>query len=202
VNPPAGLSSFDDASPSETSTSADGSPPDACAEPLAPGDLVIDELMIESVAGAGDYGEWVEIESAVACTSNLQGLHGETSDGAKIRTFDVSTDLWLPAGGTLVVADSADPTLNHNLPGVVLTWTGDPGDVLRNQGGTLTLRSGNVVVSTVTWPAYKLGIGTSLELPSDCPSGSDFGQWQPAVASWFPGFHGTPNALNVDVQCP
>lgn len=182
----------------------DAAPDGACSQPLAAGDLVVGELMIESVAGAGDYGEWVEIASALPCMANLRGLHGETADGAKVRSFDVGFDLWLPPGATFVVADSLDPTLNHQLPGTVIAWSGHPGDVLRNAGGTLTLRVGDLVVDSITWPAYKLGVGTSLELPADCPPGAagDFSRWQPAVASWFPGFRGTPNAPNADVTCP
>ena len=38
-----------------------------CAQPLGPGVLVIDEMMIESVAGTGDYGQWIEIASTSAC---------------------------------------------------------------------------------------------------------------------------------------
>jgi hypothetical protein len=183
---------------------ADAAPSGACPAPLAAGDLVVDELMIESVAGAGDYGEWLEIRSTLPCVADLRGLHGETADGAKIRSFDVTGDLWLAPGGTIVVADSADPTLNHDLPGLVMAWTGNPGDVLRNAGGTVTLRAGDAVVDSVTWPSYKGAVGTSLELPTDCPASShgDFGLWQPASASWFPGFHGTPNAPNSDVRCP
>jgi hypothetical protein len=182
----------------------DAAPDGACTQPLAAGDLVIDELMIESVAGAGDYGEWVEIASTLSCMADLRGLHGETADGSKVRTFDVGFDLWLPPGATLVVADSPDPTLNHQLPGTLLAWSGHPGDVLRNEGGTLTLRMGDLVVDSVTWPAYKLAVGASIELPADCPPGvaGDFARWQPAVACWFPGFRGTPNAPNADVTCP
>jgi hypothetical protein len=183
---------------------ADATPEGACAQPIAAGDLVVDELMVESVAGTGDYGEWLEIESTLTCAADLRGLHGETADGAKIRTFDVGDDLWLPPGGTLVVADSEDPTLNHELPGLLIAWAGHPGDVLRNQGGTVTLRLDDTIVDTVTWPAYKGPVGTSVEFPADCPlaSGGDFGKWRPATASWFPGFAGTPNAPNTDVKCP
>jgi hypothetical protein len=47
-----------------------------CAAPLAPGDLAIDELMIASMSGTGDHGEWLEIESARDCALDLQGLRG------------------------------------------------------------------------------------------------------------------------------
>ena len=66
-----------------------------CASPLAAGDLAIVELMIASVAGTGDYGEWVEVASTEACTRNLRGLRGEVPVGAKVHTFDVLDDLWI-----------------------------------------------------------------------------------------------------------
>jgi hypothetical protein len=183
---------------------ADAAPEGACTQPLATADLAIDELMIESVAGTGDYGEWLEIANTLLCTANLRGLHGETAAGARIRSFDVSDDVWLPPGGTLVVADSEDPTLNHDLPGLVLAWAGHPGDVLRNQGGTVTLTVGETLIDTVTWPAYKLAVGVSLEYSAGCPvaNRANFALWQPATTSWFPGFLGTPNAPNTDVPCP
>jgi hypothetical protein len=174
-----------------------------CTAPPGPGDLVIDELMIESVEGAGDYGEWLEVTSTLACAVNLRGLQGECPVGAKVYTFDVTDDLWIPPGGTFVVADSADPAVNHDLPGTLVPWSGQPGDVLRNEGGTVTLFSGDALVDSLTWPKLTLTPGTSVEFPSDCDPSlrTDFTSWQLAVSSWFPGFYGTPNAPNDDVQC-
>jgi hypothetical protein len=175
-----------------------------CTQPLGAGDLLIDELMIESVAGAGDDGEWLEVESTADCAVNLRGLHGECPVGAKVHTFDVTGDVWIPPGGTFLIADSPDPAINHYLPGLVLAWSGHPGDVLRNLGGTVTLSTQGVVVDSLTWPSLKPPIGGTVELPADCPTSDadDFGVWQPATSSWFPGFYGTPNAPNTDVQCP
>jgi hypothetical protein len=177
---------------------------DACNRPVGAGDLVVDELMIESVAGTGDYGEWLEVTNVAACAVNLQGLHGECPVGAKVYSFDVSGDVWIPPLGTFVVADSADPAVNHYLPGMVFTWQGQPDDVLRNEGGTVTLTFGETLVASLTWPSLKLSPGVSVELPADCAvaDAADFGAWLPAQWSWFPGFRGTPNAPNTDVSCP
>jgi hypothetical protein len=182
----------------------DGGPEGACPGPLGPGDLLIDELMIESVAGAGDDGEWLEVANTADCVVNLRGLRGECPVAAKVHTFDVTEDVWIPAGGTFLVADSQDPAVNHDLPGVVLAWSDHSGDVLRNKGGTVTLLAGDVIVDSLTWPSLKLVVGASVELPDDCPGGDadDFTVWQTATTSWFPGFYGTPNAPNTDVQCP
>jgi hypothetical protein len=175
-----------------------------CFAPLGPGVLIIEELMIESVAGTGDYGEWLEVRSTVACAVSLRGLHGSCPVGTKVHTFDVLDDLWVPPGGTFVVADSSDPAVNHDLPGPLLTWTGSPGDVLRNKGGTVTLTAAGAIVDSVTWPALKLVVGASVAFPAGCAleRRSDWTAWQTSTASWFPAFLGTPNAPNDDVSCP
>jgi len=190
--------SSDDAAPSDDTT-----PADACPAPLAPGNLLIDELMIESVAGTGDYGEWLEVANLLDCAIDLRGLHGECPHGAKVVTFDVGDDVWIPAHGFFVVADSVDPSINHDLPGVVIGWLGSPGDVLRNDGTTVTLSLAGTAIDTLTYPELTLTVGASREFPSACDPSQrgDFTLWQPATASWFPGFYGTPGAPNSDVSC-
>jgi hypothetical protein len=182
----------------------DAPPEGACAAPLAAGGLVIDELLIESVAGAGDYGEWLEVRSTLPCAIDLRGLHGECPSGAKVRTFDVTDDLWLAPTDSFVVADSIDPAIDHDLPGIVIPWSGQPGDVLRNKGGTVSLRVQDALIDSVTYPALKLIVGTSVAFPADCPleRRSDWTVWQASNSSWFPGFRGSPNAPNIDVTCP
>jgi hypothetical protein len=175
-----------------------------CTQPLGEGDLLIDELMIESVAGAGDDGEWLEVTSTVGCAINLRGLHGDCPVGAKVHTFDVTEDVWLPPGGSFIIADSQDPAVNHDLPGLVLAWSGQPGDVLRNLGGTVTLSANDELIVSLTWPDWKVAVGVSMALPADCPpsDAGDVDPWERSIWSWFPGFYGTPNAPNVDVPCP
>ncbi|HLK35774.1 MAG TPA: hypothetical protein VKU41_03405 [Polyangiaceae bacterium] len=197
----------DDAAATSDSASAppfDAGPDGLCGRPPGAGDLRIDELMIESVAGASDNGEWVEVASTVDCAIDLRGLHGDCPRGAKVATFDVTDDFWIPARGTFVVADSRNPAVNHDLPGALLLWVGQKGDVLPNKGGTLTLRLGDTLVDTLTYPSLALTVGTSLAFPTDCDASvrGDFSRWQPSTSSWFPGFLGTPNAPNTDVTCP
>lgn len=190
--------------PSPPGPPFDAGPDGLCSLPLAPGDLVIDELLVESMAGTGDHGEWLEVTSALPCAIDLRGLHGECPRGGKVAAFDVSDDLWVPAGGTFVVADSVSPAINHDVPGPVVAWHGNLGDVLRNKGTTVTLTMADVVIDSLTYPALSLTVGASLAFPADCdpPLRSDFTRWQTSVASWFPGFKGTPNAPNTDVTCP
>jgi hypothetical protein len=196
--------SLDDASEAAPVLDAGPALPDgACEAGPGPGDLQIDELMIESVAGAGDDGEWLEVTSTLDCTVNLRGLHGQCPRGSKVASFDITDDLWLPPRGTFVVADSLDPAINHDLPGSVVAWLGHPGDVLRNQGSTLTLSRSGTVVDALTYPSLPQTVGTSFAFPSGCDPSlrADFTQWQKSSASWFPGFHGTPNGPNTDVSC-
>jgi hypothetical protein len=175
-----------------------------CSGPLAPGDLVIDELMIESVGGAGDHGEWLEVTSTLPCAVDLRGLHGTCPNGAKVRTFVISEDIWIPGLGTFIVADSNVAAINHNLPGTVVVWSGQPGDVLRNKGDTVTLLLSDVVIDSLTYPSMTWTAGASLEFASACAPArrSDWAAWQLSAASFFPGFYGTPNAPNDDVPCP
>jgi len=175
-----------------------------CTQPLGPGVLVIEEMMIESVAGSGDYGQWIEIASASSCAVDLNGLHAECPVGNKVRTLDVGEDVWIPPGGFFVIADSSDPAVDHYLPGTVLAWAGDPGSVLRKSGGTVSLMANDAIVDSVTWPALAVVVGASVAFPASCsPSQrSDWTEWQISTASWFPGFYGTPNAPNTDVSCP
>jgi hypothetical protein len=195
----------DDASVAPAGPSFDAGPDGECGEPLGPGDLAIDELLIASLSGTGDHGEWLEVVSTRSCALDLVGLHAECPVGAKVITLDVTTDVWIPAGGFFVIADSTDPAVNHALPGLVLGWAGSPGDVLRNEGGTVTLIANGALVDSVTYPDIKkLSVGTSIAFPGDCamPSRSNWALWQPSQSSWFPEFFGTPNALNEDVRCP
>jgi hypothetical protein len=175
-----------------------------CSTPVAPGDLVIDELMISSVSGSGDYGEWLEVRSTRSCALDIIGLHGDCPTGATVHSFDVTDDLWLEALGAFVVADSDDPVIDHALPGSIVVWTGSPGDVLRNGGDTVSLSMNGTLIDTVTYPALKLVVGTSVAFPSDCPASarSVWTNWKGSTASWFPGFFGTPNGPNDDVHCP
>jgi hypothetical protein len=94
--------------------------------------------------------------------------------------------------------------VNHGLPGLVIPWEGQPGDVLRNDGATITLVVGGVIIDSVTYPKMKLTPGVSIAFPHDCPSSLriQWSAWQESKSSWFPGFSGSPNAPNDDVECP
>ncbi len=63
-----------------------------CPSGVGPGDLTVTELMIASMAGTGDHGEWLEVASTRDCALNVRGLHGEVPSGTKVRVVDVDDD--------------------------------------------------------------------------------------------------------------
>jgi hypothetical protein len=180
-----------------------GAPMNACATPLAPGDLVFDEVMISSEPGSDDHGQWLEVRSTRACSVDLVGLHASAPHGQSAHTVDVTSDVWIPPWGFFLIADSLDPTENDSLPGLVIAWAGSAADALHKTSDTITLSVGEVTLDTLTYPDKKRTVATSMAFPAGCPARArqDFASWVPSVASWTPGFFGTPNAPNSDVRC-
>jgi hypothetical protein len=181
--------------------------PQDCTGPLAAGDLAIVELMIASQSGPNDGGEWLEVKSTRSCRLNLKGLHAESPRGASYTdTLDVADDAWLAPGGTFVIADNADPTTNHDLPGTVLAWAGSPSptDTLKNSGDSVTLSANGVTIDTVSYSGLAWTAGTSVAFPSGCVAQqrTDWSKWGNSTKSWSGAFHGTPNATNDDIACP
>ena len=174
-----------------------------CAGALQAGDLAVTEMLIDSRAGTGDDGEWIEITSTRTCWLKLQGLSIESPRGTTaVNAVAINEDFELAPKGSFVVADSGDPAKNHGLPGKVFTW--GAADVLKNDGDTLSLRLGATVVDTVTYPAFSnLEAGRTLAFPSDCPASvrSDWTRWSLTFDAYAVGFKGTPNATNDDVAC-
>ena len=140
-----------------------------CAGALAAGDLAITEMLLSSRAGSGDDGEWVEVRSTRTCWLNVKGLSIESPRGtAAPNAATMTEDFELAPKGTFIVADSADPTKNHALPGKVVAWGAL--DVLKNDGDTVALKANGVVVDTVTYPAFSnLEPGRALAFPTTAP---------------------------------
>jgi hypothetical protein len=207
--PDATMPDSGDTDSGSTGDASDGGvvgPPDACAWSLGAGDVAIVELMIASQAGPGDRGEWFEVQSTRQCSVNLNGLHVESqgaTDGS-IFSLDVTTDLWVPPNGFVVVADSADPVVDDDLPGTLLVWNAvDPADTLDDTGGQLTLSAGQTIVDSLPYPAFQLYAGTSISFPADCAwsDRASWARWSYSFNEWTTGFFGTPNADNTDVAC-
>jgi hypothetical protein len=184
----------------------DGAEESACASALGPGDLIIDELMIASQSGAGDHGEWLEVQSTRDCVIDLDGLFAEVPHGKGTTIASITGSVMLAPHGFFLIADSDDPAVNHDLPGMVFVWgSGTSSDVLLNSGDAITLYTATATIDTLTYPdSSKLVDAASMAFPADCAPSLrlEFGNWQPSIASWTPGFFGTPMAPNTDVSCP
>ena len=205
-----------DAGPPPPPPDDGGPPPPVDAGPvycptLGAGDLAIVEFMISSQSGSGDRGEWVEIQSTKTdCILNLKGLHVESPRGASAPdAVDVTDDLFLPPNGTFIVADTTITDLNHDLPGIVLSWIAT--DALKNDGDTITVSAGGTTIDTITYGSWTAHVGRSVSFPVDCAWSVrtdwarwswSFHQWQaaPAVDGGVPML-GTPNGDNSDVAC-
>jgi hypothetical protein len=187
----------------DASDGATGPVGPACPKPPGPGDLIFDEVMIASEPGSDDRGQWLEVRSTKTCSLDLLGLTATAPHGQSSRTLEVGTDVWLPPLGFFVIADSLDPSENNSLPGLALAWSGSPADALHKTSDTITLSLGSTTVDTLSYPDKTRVDGTSLAFPATCDARlrSDFANWVPSVASWTPGFFGTPNAPNTDVTC-
>jgi hypothetical protein len=173
-----------------------------CDGGLAVGDLNITEMMISSITGSGDSGEWVEITSTRDCWLALKGVSVSSprGTGSDTATFDVAYDL--APGATFIVADTADSTKNNGLPGHVLSWNST--DVLKNGGDTISVKLGDTVIDIVTYPDLTtVTPGTSLAFPVNCAGAerTDWVEWKPSTATYGTDFHGTPNASNTDIAC-
>ena len=160
---------------------------------------------IESTPGTGDHGEWLEVASTLACAIDLKGLRGECPTGAKVNTFAIDDDVWIPALGTFVVGDSTDPAIEpRHLPGSV--------DPLGRRTRRRPPERGGHGHAALREHAHRLGhlsdpeargrelLGVPDRLRPE-PS-ARLVHVANATASWFPAFTGTPNAPNNDVHCP
>ncbi|MBX3207042.1 MAG: hypothetical protein KF764_18490 [Labilithrix sp.] len=174
-----------------------------CDGALAAGDLAIVEMMISSRSGSNDSGEWVEIQSTRDCWLKLQGVAVESPRGAAApNVATISDDFELEPHGTFVVAGSSNPANNHGIQGKVVSW--EATDVLKNDGDTVTVKSGAVQIDTLTYPAFNnLTPGRALSFPVDCAwsDRASWPRWSLTFAEFAPGFKGTPNADNADVAC-
>jgi hypothetical protein len=182
-----------------------GKPSNLCQGSVGAGDFKVVEIMIASIAGSGDKGEWIELQSTRSCTQNAKGLVITSPRGVGTDTATVGADMFVPAYGTFVVANSTNTAVNHGLGARVVAFSGEPADVLKNDGDTITVTNGATTVDTLTYPKFgNLVAGSSVSFPWDCAwsDRTDWQRWSYSFTTYGGGaFKGTPNDDNLDVAC-
>lgn len=172
-----------------------------CPTPVQAGDLKIVELMVATISGSGDRGEWIEVESTRNCRLNIRGVAVSSPRGASIDVAAVTSDTIVEPYGHVVFADSALPAENNGLIGVVASF--DAADVLKNSGDTVMVKVGDIVIDAVAYPSFG-EVGASLAFPASCAPAdrSNFARWQASTKAYAGLLKGTPAKPNDDVTCP
>lgn len=175
----------------------------ACTNGVQPGDVKIVEIMIASVTGSGDKGEWIELQSTrTDCILDVSNLMISSPRGTSSDTVTIGDGLTLSPGASFLVADSANVTTNNSLTTPLYSW--ESSDVLKNTGDEIDVTLNGVTIDSLVYPSFSnLVIGSSVSFPSDCQwtDRSDWSRWSYSFDTYFSALAGTPNAPNDDVTC-
>ena len=180
----------------------DGCSADCLVEQVAPGDVLITELMLLPAGIDPSDGQWLEVRNQLSVPVNINGWR--VRDGLD---YDVAIDagkpLWLPPGGHAVLVRNGNPLANGGLEhsavlgGVVLEVPADGVELVWNE----------VVIDRVFWGgSWDVQAGHSLSLD---PLGFDAlqndlpGVWCAGAAVYEEALgpnYGTPGETNG--SCP
>ncbi len=168
--------------------------------PAAAGDLVISEIMADSVAAAPDLGEWFELYNP---TTEPLDLNGCVVTGGAGESFTITSDLYvvLPAGQYFLIAASSAGISAGGPSGVDFVWDNFAFD---NASDTVTISCGGVMIDTVTydwdWPDTA---GSSMQVDNqslDAATNDDKATWCIGNTAFVGGNKGTPGTPNK--VCP
>ncbi|WP_163997727.1 lamin tail domain-containing protein [Pyxidicoccus caerfyrddinensis] len=154
-----------------------------------PGELVITEVMANP-RGDDTLGEWVEVLATAPV--DLNGLTvGSDSTGTKVEGRACVS---LAAGAQVVLARREDAVLNGGLPPPVATFGVD----LRNSGGVVMVRAGDVLVDAAVYGLAEEGVATQVSAPlSDAKRNDSQEAWCRATEVYGTrGNLGTPGRAN------
>ncbi len=161
---------------------------------LPPDALIITEVMKNSWVVDDVVGEWFELLNDTGVDMNLVGL--VVSDTGT-NSFTVDTDLWVAAGGMVVLGREDDSFLNGGVF-VDYEWSNFP---LSNEEDEIILTHGGVELDRVQWwdPAWPDMDGAAMSLDPaahDTVSNDDPDSWCNALDAFGDGDYGTPGADN------
>jgi uncharacterized protein (TIGR03382 family) len=145
---------------------------------LAPGELVISEVMREPQASDPEQGQWFEVLLAGEAPVDLLGMEIEAGGLGQVQGF-----LVLLPGQSLVIGRSADPAVNG----------GAPVDLEMQEmalGEQIVLSRADGPLATLELSGLPLAPGASASLAPDASG------WCPATSTYGAGDRGTPGAIN------
>ncbi|WP_308471954.1 hypothetical protein [Myxococcus landrumensis] len=153
------------------------------------GELVITEVMVNPL-GDDTLGEWVEVMATVPVDLNELSLGSDTT----VAKLQAPHCLSLPAGGYAVLARRTEAVLNGGLPTPVASLGVD----LRNAGGVVQVKAGEVLVDAVAYGASEEGVATQVSPREASASGNDSpAAWCRASESYgVRGNRGSPGRVN------
>jgi cysteine-rich repeat protein len=172
----------------------------ACIAPprrAAAGDLVITELMQDSVVLPPDVGEWVEIQNVANDALDLRGCVLANAAG-QVVSIERDVPLVLPEDQQFLLAGSGIYSQNGHIFGVDHVWD-DFG--LGNVTDTLTLTCNGVLIDTVQWgPGWPIANNVAMQLSSDAADATDndgVESWCAATSNYGSGHRGSPGTANA-----
>ncbi len=165
---------------------------------IAPGTLVITEIMTNPKLVADDLGEWFEIYNTTNAPITLNGLVIQTGTAKPITHAVAGPDpIVLGPKSYGILAVSADATANGGLPKPLYVYGKI---VLSSTAATLSIRSAGVLLDAVTYgTGWPLVTGKSLSLDATVLTADvndEKGAWCKAQAIYGLGDFGSPGKAN------
>lgn len=157
---------------------------------LAPGDLVVSEVMANPAAVGDTSGEWFELYNPTLNSLNLNGL-SVRDDGS--NSFSITEDLYIGAGEYLVLGRNGDVSSNG---GYSAGYVYGRGFSLGNSSDAIVLESEGVEVFRLNYSANADfgAAGNSMELVSLLTVDEFSYQLTPGGFSYGDGDIGTPGS--------
>jgi hypothetical protein len=167
---------------------------------LSEGDLVINEVMIDTAAVANGAGEWFEIYNASGFNVDLDGLEVfDTSVGSPGSPFTVSGTLIVDADSYVVLGRKTTIATNG---GADVDYAYGTAHVLGNASDELFLSNGTDVIDSIAWDngaTFPDPTGASISLDAtsqDSTSNDDGAGWCVSRTAYGDGDLGTPGTAN------
>lgn len=163
-----------------------------------PGEIVITEVLPNPDFVADDTGEWFELHSLATTDFHLNGLEiGKSIEDAAEDTIAYPECITISPGQYAVVAKTADPMLNGEVPAEVIVWETDIS--LTNTDGSLWVGIAGELLDVVTWGSAGTGESTQLDPDFFDPAvNDDLLNWCDATEPFNAGDVGTPGLANSE----